>query len=811
MIDMKKLALCLLTLIATWLPAAETTQRLAGGWEYYQGSLGSAWEVWRGDAASDNVTWTNVTLPHCFNGRDAVDPDVRYYQGPGWYRTKLKVANPYPNGRTLLHFDGAGQKSQVFIHTRKVGEHTGGYDEWTVDITEAAKNPEFKGEVPLAVLCDNSRNAESIPSDLSDFNRYGGLYRHVSLIYTPAVALERAHVNATLNGKQAQVEIKARLRNPTELKSDLEISIVVRDAKDQIVHQRSKKTAAWNGETALDTFTLDNPALWSPSAPNLYKVSLTLKSSHGEQTLGERFGVRSCEWVEHGPFKLNGERLLLRGTHYHEDHAGTAAAVPDDVVRQTLKMIKDMGANFVRLGHYQQAPLVLELCDELGLLVWEEVPWCRGGLGGKEYQQQAKDMLTALIDQHRNHPAIIMWGMGNENDWPGDFEVFDKEKIRTFMKELNDLSHQLDASRPTCIRRCDFCKDLVDIYSPSIWAGWYSGRYTEYKASAEKALKDTPRFFHAEWGGDSHAHRFAEEPEKMMGKVATGQGTAEKGKAYKLAGGKVRMSKDGDWSESYMCNLFDWHLKEQDEMPWLTGSAQWIFKDFATPLRPENPVPRVNQKGVIERDGTPKETYYVFQSYWAEKPMIHIFGHGWPVRWGKPNEEKEVKVYSNCDEAELFVNGKSVGTKKRVSADYPAAGLHWNVQLADGKNTLKANGRRNGQAVTDTLEIGYQSKAWTQPAKLSLTEIEQKDGLVTLEARLFDAQGVECLDAANLIRFGLLGDGRLLDNLGTSTGSRSVQLYNGRARISLQLSGQEAISSLSAEGLPTVFLPIKKK
>jgi beta-galactosidase len=256
-------------------------------------------------------------------------------------------------------------------------------------------------------------------------------------------------VNATLKGKQAQVEIKARLRNPTELKSDLEISIVVRDAKDQIVHQSSKKTEAWSGETALDTFTLDNPALWSPSTPNLYKVNLTLKSSHGEQILAERFGVRSCEWVEHGPFKLNGERLLLRGTHYHEDHAGTAAAVPDDVVRQTLKMIKDMGANFVRLGHYQQAPLVLELCDELGLLVWEEVPWCRGGLGGKEYQQQAKDMLTAMIDQHRNHPSIIMWGMGNENDWPGDFEVFDKEKIRTFMKELNSLSHQLDASQHT--------------------------------------------------------------------------------------------------------------------------------------------------------------------------------------------------------------------------------------------------------------------------------------------------------------------------------------------------------------------------
>ena len=127
---------------------AQTVQPLDKGWEYYQGSLGSTWEIWRGDKATDNVTWTSVALPHCFNARDAVDPDVRYYQGPGWYRTRLKVANPFPNGRTLLHFDGAGQKSQVFVGTKKVGEHVGGYDQWDVDITDAISQ---QGEVPVAV------------------------------------------------------------------------------------------------------------------------------------------------------------------------------------------------------------------------------------------------------------------------------------------------------------------------------------------------------------------------------------------------------------------------------------------------------------------------------------------------------------------------------------------------------------------------------------------------------------------------------------------------------------------------------------
>ena len=794
------------------LAADGAKHQLSGGWEFYQGSLGSPWEVWRGDAASDNVMWSAVTLPHCFNGRDAVDPDVRYYQGPGWYRTKLKIANPFPNGRTLLHFNGAGQKSQVFVYTEKVGEHVGGYDEWDVDITDAAakalKNEAFKGEVPVAVLCDNSRDAEAIPSDLSDFNRYGGLYRHVSLVYVPAISVERMHVEAKLDGEKAAVSVRLRLLNPTKAMDEVGLEFDVQDptGKSFIAQKVSPMSAPWADEKQMFSFVIPKPALWSPKSPSLYRVNVTMKSKHGEQTVSERFGVRSFEWVEHGPFKLNGERLLLRGTHYHEDHAGVAAAVPDDVVRKTLTMIKEMGANFVRLGHYQQAPLVLELCDELGLCVWEEVPWCRGGIGGERYQKQAVDMQRAMIDQHSNHPSVIIWGLGNENDWPGDFEVFDKDKIRTFMAELNKRSHELDPSRPTCIRRCDFCKDIVDIYSPSIWAGWYSGRYSEYRASAEKALKDTKHFFHAEWGGDSHTHRFSEEPEKMAAQVETGKGTAEKGKAYKGSGGKVRMSKDGDWSESYMCNLFDWHLKEQEEMPWLTGSAQWIFKDFATPLRPENPVPRVNQKGVVERDGTPKETYFVFQSYWATQPMIHIFGHGWPVRWGEADEEKEIRVYSNCGEAELFVNGKSAGVKQRKSADFPAAGLHWKVKLGEGENKLRAVGKRDGVEVSDEITVGYQTAKWGKPAKMKLAEIAQKDGIATMEVRMLDSNDVPCLDAANVVRFSIAGDGKLLDNLGTSTGSRVVQLYNGRAVIQAQLTGYKACVSVSSEGRKPQFV-----
>jgi len=253
--------------------------------------------------------------------------------------------------------------------------------------------------------------------------------------------------------------------------------------------------------------------------------------------------------------------------------------VPDDVVRQTLVAIKAMGANFVRLGHYQQAPLVLDLCDELGLLVWEEVPWCRGGLGGESYRQQARDMLGRMIDQHYNHPSVILWSLGNENDWPGDFATYDQKAIRAFMSEQNALAHRLDPSRQTSIRRCDFAKDIPDVYSSSIWSGWYGGRYTDYRAAVEKSAATVPHFFHAEFGGDSLAGRHAEDPEKFF-RIA-----AETGKP-------VRADTGGDWSESYIINLFDWYLKEQAQMPSLTGAAQWIFKDLPLPCAPKTLCPR---------------------------------------------------------------------------------------------------------------------------------------------------------------------------------------------------------------------------
>ncbi len=793
---------------------------LDSGWEYYQGPIDGPWEVWRGEEVA---VWEKVSLPHCFNHYDACDPDTPYYRGHGWYRTRVPILNPLKDGRTLLYFEGAGQTANVYVGNSLAGTHVGGYDEFVFDITDAVASATAasvtniagtdKNGVAVAVLCDNSQNLELSPSDLSDFSLYGGLYRHVHLVYAPAVSLEAVHILPVFTtGSPAIVSVKARLYNPGQFSGNATVAVQVTDADGKTIHQSSKSIAAWKDETELAAFNIESPALWSPAHPHLYTCNVSLNTDFGESLMRERFGIRHAEFVDHGPFKLNGERLLLRGTQRHMDHAGVAAAQPDDQLREELTLVKAMGANFIRLGHYQQPRVVLDLCDELGLLVWEEAPWCRSGVVSEKWKQQTRAMLVNLIDQHFNHPSILMWGLGNEDDWPTEYPSIDHAAIRAFMQEMNALAHSLDPSRVTTVRRCDFARDISDVYSPSIWDGWYSSVYTEYANSLVKARDLVNHFIHIEWGADSHARRHSELPDIAVARAATE--TDLKQREFDLCGfdflpnGQPKVSRDANWTENYACNLFDWHLKVQETVPWLVGSAQWCFKDFTTPLRAENPVPRINQKGVLERDMTRKEGYFVFQSYWSEGPMAHIYGHSWPVRWGAEGEERMVKVYSNCPTAELFLNGKSAGVRKRDSQDFPAAGLRWMVKFASGKNHLRVVAKKEAVTVSDEIDLEYQTAKWDKPAELALAEIARDAKTTTLEATLHDANGVLCLDAKNVVRFSLAGGGRLIDNLGTSTGSRVVEMYNGRARISIARKDATSTVGVISEGIAPAFVSI---
>lgn len=766
--------------------------RLNDNWQFLRQDIGNIWEAVRPVKAGqpeEVPVWESVKLPHCFNADDCVDPDVNYYQGPGWYKTVIDVSNPYKNGRTILEFEGSGQKTDVYIYMTKVGSHIGGYDSWNVDITDAVNEflaseaaARFGGKVPLSIRCDNSRDAEMIPSDLSDFNIYGGIYRYLNLVYLPAVSVSELSINPVLSDdlRKATLKVSGQFYNPIDVRTaDVRVTIKAPDG-NVVTTNEFKGITPLGRQLMLDT-KLDRPKLWDVDSPQRYTCEVTVSSDGDEITSSETFGFRNFKFIEKGPFHLNGRRLLLRGTHRHEDHAGVAAAMTEDMMRQEMKMMKEMGVNFIRLGHYQQSEIILDLCDELGILVWEEIPWCRGGVGGELYRSQARQMLTNMIGQHYNHPSVIIWGLGNENDWPNDFPTYEQREIRAFMSELNTLAHQLDPKRKTAIRRCDFCSDIVDVYSPTIWAGWYRGNFSEYQKFSREAFDKVKHFLHVEWGGDSHPGRHVEDssPTKK------------------------------DWSETYVVKLIDWHLKEQENMPWLTGAVYWPFKDFSTPVRPENPVPYVNQKGVIERDFKKKESYYVFQSYWTVTPMVHILGHSQPIRWGESGEEKEVLVYSNCPQVELFVNGQSQGVRKRDSQDYPAAGLRWNVKLNSGHNDIRAVATAKDKSVhEDNLSWEHQTEKWGKENRLVVGSEPTADGEVRINVKMVDKNGVQCLDSRKVVRFELAGDGELIKNQGTADGSSKVELSNGRASIKMKKGKGKSVIAVKSDNLDTQILTI---
>ena len=276
--------------------------------------------------------------------------------------------------------------------------------------------------------------------------------------------------------------------------------------------------------------------------------------------------------------------------------------------------------------------------------------------------------------------------------------------------------------------------------------------------------------------------------------------------------GEARASLDSDWSESYMLDLMEWHLQVQNRLPNLAGTAQWVFKDFGTPLRPENPIPYVNQKGLVDRSGQPKDVYYLFQAYQTNAPVCHIESPTWPIRAGESGALQRVRVYSNCERVELFVNGRSHATKTHDPTAFPARGLVWFVPLQQGENEIRAvtstaNGQTVEHSITQTLV----------PAGGSVAAIEGRweevmfegDTAILATVQLLDQDGIPVLTDERRVQFALTGNGRPMVNQGTPTGSRVVVTANGRAAIHILEADETTILHVTADDLPSFQLKIE--
>ena len=722
--------------------------------------------------------WKSIDLPHTWNNEDVTDLIPGYRRNASWYKKELAINAIVEDQKYVLYFEGSNITTQVFVNGKEAGTHVGGYIGFEIDITNFVK----AGTNEVLVRVDNSFNPEIIPSQQSDFFIYGGITRDVWLVTKPKTHIALIQINTPkVSQKNASLAIKTILEN-LETTSNVQLKAEVFNPLGKKV---VTKVVSINSQETLITFNnIKNPKLWDTKNPNLYTVSVELiKNKQITDKLSDRIGFRWFEFKDHGPFYLNGKRLLLRGTHRHEEHAGVGAAMSNQQHRADMESIKEMGSNFVRLAHYPQDPEIYKACDELGLLVWDEIPWCRGGVGNDVWKTNTKNQLKEMITQNYNHPSIIIWSLGNEMYWLPDFEGGDDiEKMNAFLTELNALSHQLDPSRKTAIRKYYEGAHMVDVFSPSIWSGWYSGSYKSYQKAIDTYKKEYKHFLHAEYGGSSHVGRHSENPITGEGQIQS-EGWEEAIVQTKVA----NIAQIGDWSENYIVDLFDWHLRISETDPTFIGNIQWAFKDFGTPLRPENDIPYMNQKGLVDRAGKPKDAYYVFKSYWAEKPFTYIESHTWTDRQGPENTPRTLSVYSNCNKVSLYHNGKLLGEKQKDISKFPASGLTWDVSFLEGENKLMAVGISNkGEKVSDTLTVNYRFEKNDTAAGLKLSSKKLDNGNYLVTATAVDDKGLRCLDYEKKVYFQCLEGGETIKNQGTPTGSEEIAMSNGEASIELK-------------------------
>lgn len=730
------------------------------------------------DYALKQDRWKQINLPHSWNALDATDVTPGYRRSASWYKKELNFSEIISGQTYQLYFEGVNIESEVYINGKYAGGHIGGYIGFTIDITNFISI----GSNDIVVRADNSYNPEIVPSQKSDFFIFGGITRDVWLETLPAVYLSNLRITTpSVSVAKAELSATVSVNNPKN-NSNLKIKASLLDADGTLVTSSIFDVSSNSSEISFKN--IQNPKLWDTDNPNLYTLSLELMDNEIlKDKMSEKVGFRWFEFKDHGAFYLNGKRLLLRGTHRHEEHAGVGAAMSNEQHRADMELIKDMGTNFVRLAHYPQDPEIYKACDELGLLVWDELPWCRGGVGNDAWKANTKTMLKEIINQNFNHPSVIIWSLGNEMYWLPDFENGDNtEHINSYLKELNDYAHELDSSRKTAIRKYYEGADIVDVFSPSIWSGWYSGSYKSYQKAIDQYKAEYPHFLHAEYGGSSHLGRHTENPITGEGKIES-DGWEEAIVQTDVA----NIAQIGDWSENYIVDLFDWHLRISENDSTFVGNVQWAFKDFGTPLRPENAIPYMNQKGLVDRNGNPKDAFYVFKSYWSNEPFTYIESHTWTEREGPKDKSRDISVYSNCSEVELFLNGESLGIKKRDAKAFPASGLNWTLHFNEGENKLVSVGKTSeGKEVKDELVINYRFSKNLKATDLMLSHKILDNGNYLITATAVDKNGSRCLDYEERVYFQCLNGGEALISQGTPTGSEVIEMANGKASIEVK-------------------------
>lgn len=650
-------------------------------WYFFKGDLIKGYD-------KDLITsdFQKIKLPHTYNLDDWFDKrdndldfsiTYYYYRGPAWYRKNFELEEKDKDKAIIISFEAANTVADVWVNEQYVGKHIGGYSGFQFDIT---KYVNFGGQNLIAVRVDNSYNYD-IPPQRADYVMYGGIYRDVYLIKVNKLHLEHSLISVINPSKNsATIKILVPIVNNHDVVSNCILHI-------EIFNPYNKKVLEYKssfnvGKNKSDSVNLEigkiiNPLLWSPDIPYLYRARISLKNNVGEllDSINEKFGIRYYHFDPNEGFFINGKYLKLYGVNRHQDREGYGNALSNKQHVEDIKMIKELGANFIRLAHYQQDPSVLDACDSLGIFVWEEIPVVTS-IGKEKFKENAMNMLKEMITQHYNHPSIINWGLMNETvrTQPED-ELFINIDL---CKALNDLAKKLDPYRLTAQAQMSSRGDDIfkhtDIRAWNRYFGWYSGKFEDFGAFMDQERKSAPNqpFIISEYGAGSKRGYHVENPTFP------------------------------DFSEEWQLEFHKSYWEQIVERKWIAGALIWNMFDFASDEKAGN-IPQQNQKGLCDFGRRPKDVYYFYQSMWSKKPMIYIVSHTWTDRSGKKNEKKTLEIFSNCDTVEVTLNGKKLERKY----SYP---FKWLVEYNEGENIIEAIGIKGRDIVKDVLKINYRIK-----------------------------------------------------------------------------------------------------
>ena len=589
-----------------------------------------------------------VTLPHTWNAVDGQDGGNDYYRGSCTYALQLPAIRLPEGGRAVLQFDGVAMTAVVNLNGQKVAEHKGGYSTFRVDITDVLQDTNN-----LTVEVDNSDNDTVYPQK-ADFTFYGGIYRDVTLHILPA-----AHFAMKENGA-VPVKVTPVVTDLATRRCEVTVEALVVDAdRVRFALDGQEMSAPVENGTAKAVFTLENARLWNGlDDPYLYTVTASLDNG---ETQSARFGCRKFEIDPQEGFFLNGRSYPLRGVSRHQDRKGVGVAITKEMMEEDLALILEMGANTIRLAHYQHAQAFYDLCDEKGLVIWAEIPYITMHMHNG--RANTLTQMEELIVQNYNHPCIAVWGLSNEITAASPVN----EELLENHRALNDLAHRLDPTRPTTMANVFMLEitspilEIPDVNSYNLYFGWYLGE-----------LDQNDDFF------DEYHAKY---PDRCIGFSEYG---ADANPAYQTS-----HPERGDYTETYQCVYHEHMAKMIAERPWLWATHVWNMFDFAADGRDEGGKNGENQKGLVTFDRKiKKDAFYLYKAYWSKEAFVHTCGSRYVDR---AEDVTEVKVYSNLPEVALYVDGRLQETKqgdKVFTFRVPITGKHSIEARAGGYSSV---------------------------------------------------------------------------------------------------------------------------